>query len=93
MKATKQEYLDALLDAHYNPYSMKLLTELIGEYFALIEHMKETSLFDVLEYEKKFAATCVEPMKILAWDNEKLKKDVNKLRRKLGKDEKYKEKL
>lgn len=91
MKATKQDCLDALLDAHYNPHSMKLLTELIGEHFSLIEHMKETSLFDVLEYEKKFAATCVEPMRILALDNERLKKEINKLRRKLGKIEKYKE--
>lgn len=91
MLASKKDCLNAIQTAHSDPESVKLLETLVGEYFALIEHMKETSLYDVLEYEKRFASTCLEPMRIMASDNEQLKKEVNELRRELGKIEKYKE--
>ena len=91
MLASKQDCLDAIQTAHCNPESAKMLETLVGEYFSLIEHMKETSLYDVLEYEKRFANSYIEPMRIMAFDNERLKKEVNKLRRQLGKIEKYKE--
>mgnify|MGYP003290486891 CR=1 FL=1 len=59
---------------------------LIDEHFGMLEHMKETSLYDVYEYEEKF----VEPMRIFAIENERLKKEVNDLRKQLGLVKKYK---
>ena len=56
-------------------------------HFAMINHMKKTSLYDVFEYEEKL----VEPMEILVYDNEKLKKEVNDLRKQLGLSKKYRD--
>ena len=52
----------------------------------MIEHLKETSLYGVLEYESKL----VQPMEILVYENEKLRKEVNDLRKQLGLSKKYK---
>ena len=91
MLADKDDYMMALAKAHTDTKSFELMEALIDAYFSLIQHMKETSLYDVFEYEKRFANQYLEPMRILAHDNEKLKREVNKLRRELGKIEKYKE--
>ena len=91
INANMQNCLYTIQDANSNPDAAKLLESLVKKHFALLGHLAETSLYDVLEYEKRFANSCIEPMRILAWDNEKLKKEVNKLRRELGKIEKYKE--
>lgn len=91
MKANKVECLQALLKAHEDTESFNLIELLINEYFAIIEHMKETSLYDVYMYEEKFEKNSLEPMKMLAYDNEKLKKEINKLRREMGLSQKYKE--
>lgn len=86
----ENDYKKALLDIHNNPESLLLLNELIEEHFAMIEHMKKTSLYDVYMYENTITKTSIEPMKILAFDNEKLKKEVNELRKQLGLGKKYK---
>lgn len=91
MIASKDDCLMALAKAHKDPDSSKLVEALIEEYFAMMRHLKETSLYDVLEYEERFVKTSLEPMRILEHDNERLKKEVNALRRELGKIEKYKE--
>lgn len=93
MKATEQECLDAIDRVHYDSDAEKLLKMLVKEHFSMIAHMKETSLYDVYEYEDRLAKNCIEPMRMLAFDNERLKKEVNKLRRQLGKIEKYKENI
>ena len=49
--------------------------------------MKKISLWDVFEYEKRL----LDPMSILAHENQSLKKEVNDLRKQLGKIPKYKE--
>ena len=69
-----------------NEDSNKMLFQLINKYFGMIDHMKETSLYDVYEYENKFA----EPMRILVLENEDLKNEVNDLRKQLGLCKKYK---
>lgn len=87
MTEDKDIYLMALAKAHYDAESYKMIESLIKKHFAMIEHMKETSLFDVYMYEEKL----IQPIEILVYDNEKLKKEVNELRQRLGEDKKYKE--
>ena len=58
----------------------------LDDYFNLIARLKNTPLWDVLQYEKKLEA----PISILTADNERLKKENNKLLGKLKKTQKYK---
>ena len=85
------DYLDALSKVHEKAEAYDLIKSLINEHFAMLEHMKKTSLYDVYMYEKRFAKNNFEPMRILANENKDLKKEVNKLRQKLGLWNKYKE--
>ena len=87
MKYYEDDYLMALERAHKDPEAHKFVESLIKEHFATIQHMKETSLWDVFEYKKRLT----EPLKIFAHENQQLKKEVNDLRKKLGKIPKYKE--
>lgn len=57
----------------------------LDDYFNLIARLKNTPLWDVLQYEKKLEA----PISILTADNERLREEVNELLEKLGKTEKY----
>lgn len=91
MTLDKDDYLMALAKAHDDPDSYKRVESLVEKHFELMRHLNETSLYDVLEYEKRITNGTIEPMKILVYDNERLKKEVNKLRRELGKTQKYKE--
>lgn len=59
----------------------------LDNYFNLIARLKNTPLWDVLQYEKKLEA----PISILTADNERLREEVNELLEKLGKTEKYRE--
>mgnify|MGYP004520904797 CR=1 FL=1 len=61
--------------------------EVLDDYFALVEHLKSTLLWDVLTYEDRLES----PIRILAEDNERLKEENNELLKKLGKTEKYRE--
>ena len=87
MKVYENDYMIALEKAHEDAESFKLVESLIKEHFAMIRHMKKSSLYDVFEYEKRL----VQPMEILIYDNEKLKKEVNDLRKQLGLIKKYKD--
>ena len=87
MKAYENDYVIALEKAHEDVESFNMIESLIKEYFAMIRHMKETSLYDVYMYEERL----VQPIEILAYDNEKLKKEVNDLRKQLGLGKKYKD--
>lgn len=84
---TEREYLEALDNAHNDPEAYKIIERLITNHISTINHMKKTSLWDIFEYERGL----VEPMRIFAIENNDLKKEVNKLRKKLGMIEKYKE--
>ena len=59
----------------------------LDDYFNLIARLKNTPLWDVLQYEKKLEA----PISILTADNERLREEINELLEKLGKTEKYRE--
>ena len=88
-KTTEKEYLEAVKLVPYDSASCKLLESLIKDHFRMIRHMQETSLWDIYEYENRVAAGALEPMQFLAFENEQMKKEINKLRRKLGMCEKY----
>lgn len=87
----RDDYINALYKAHEDGISFNMVKSLIDKHFKMIEHMKKTSLYYVYEYEEKTAKAVLEPLQILAFENENLKKEVNKLRRELGRIEKYKE--
>lgn len=90
MEFEKEKYLHALRTSYKNAESYNMVESLIDSYFLMIRHMKETSLFDVLKYEERVTNASLEPMRILAYENEDLKREVNKLRKELGLCEKYK---
>lgn len=87
MKACEGDYMIALAKAHEDEKAYQMVESFIKKHFAMIEHMKKTSLYDVYEYESRLA----QPIEILAYDNEKLKKEVNDLRKQLGLGKKYKD--
>ena len=87
MKVYENDYIIALEKVHEDAEAFKLIESLIKEHFAMIRHMKETSLYDVYMYEERL----VQPIEILAYDNAKLKKEVNDLRKQLGLIKKYKD--
>ena len=92
MELTHFDYIRALNSAHEDPESYKIIETLISEHLAILNHMKHTSLWDVYCYEKNLTKATTSSMEILMYDNEKLKKEVNKLRRQLGLIEKYRRK-
>ena len=87
---TKNDYLRALHDVPYDPGARKILEDLIDEHLKMLNHMKKTSLWDVYQYEERLTKYTTNSLEILMYDNEKLKKEVNKLRKQLGLIEKYK---
>jgi len=89
IKANRKECLEALEKVHEDPEAFSLIESLIKEHFVMIEHMKKTALYDVFMYEERL----LEPMKMLVYDNEKLKKEINELRQNKGLGKKYKERL
>lgn len=93
IKATEKECMDALIavrDDPHAPSEFVLIESLIKDYFRMFDHMKATSLYDVYTYEREVAKALFDPMEMYAFDNARLKKEVNQLRRKLNMVEKYK---
>ena len=91
MEPTKNDYLRALHDVPYDPEARKMLEDLIDEHLKMLNHMKKTSLWNVYQYEEQLTKYTTNSLEILMYDNEKLKKEVNTLRKQLGLVEKYKE--
>lgn len=91
MEANKDQFLSALQKAHKDNDAFCMVADLISKHFAMIEHLKKTSLYDVYMYEERFAKNSLEPMRIITFENEKLKREVNNLRKRLGLCKKYKE--
>ena len=87
---SKFDYLVALDNAHVDPNSRKIIEELINQHLSMIKHMEHTSLWDVYEYEELLTKRLLEPLEMSHFENKRLKKEVNKLRQKLGMIEKYK---
>ena len=84
---TRLDYIIALDNVTVDPNSRKIIENLIDKHLNTLEHLRKTSLWDIFEYEKRL----LQPFEIIAYDNVKLKKEVNQLRKKLGLIEKYKE--
>ena len=89
-KVNKAECLDALSKSSEEKASFELIEAVINDYFAMLEHMKETSLYDVFMYEMNITKGSLEALKILTYENEKMKKEINTLRKELGLTDKYK---
>lgn len=75
------------------PEEHELLQSLVNDIHNIFMHMRRTSLFDVYVYEERITNAVLTPMDILKHENQKLKKEVNGLRKQLGKIEKYKEEV
>lgn len=88
-EVTRDEVLLALAKAYRDPEAYELVVSTIDEHFRMLTHMKKTSLWDVYQYEEQLTKYTTNSMEILMYDNEKLKKEVNKLRKQLGMIEKY----
>lgn len=88
-KLYEDDYINALKKAHEDESAFQIIETFIKNHFALIEHMKETSLYDVYMYEERITKNSVEPMEIIVYENEKLKKEVNFLREQLKLCKKY----
>lgn len=88
---TRDEYIDALKKANEDKDAFLLVKQLINSHFAMIEHMKNTSLYDVYMYEKRITESYYGQVEIIVNENKYLKKEVNDLRKKLGLTVKYKE--
>ena len=86
----KEKYLEALQNANENPEAYQLIEQLINKHFAMVDHMKETSLYDVFTYEERITNALTDATKIVAYENKNLKKEVNDLRKQLGLCKKYK---
>ena len=70
---------------NYGMFCRDELKSLIDDYFSIVDHLKQTSLWDVLTYEDRLES----PLRLLEADNERLKKENNNLLRKLKQVEKY----
>ncbi len=66
-----------------------LLNELIDKYFEMVEHMKRTSIWDILLYEKDVVRETNGWLEDIIVQNNELKKEVNELRKKLKMSKKY----
>ena len=86
---SKTDCTNALSSLDGEPENKEIVENIIDEYFRTMEHMKETSLYDVYMYETNLVKGVTIPMKILANENSKLKEEVNQLRKKLKMSEKY----
>lgn len=85
MLTSKVMYKNALSKAHEDRESYDIVNALIDEYFAVMDHMKATSLYDVFMYEKR----TTESFALIATQNDDLKQEVNELRKRLGLGKKY----
>lgn len=70
---------------NYGMFCRDELKSLIDDYFSIVDHLKQTPLWDVLTYEDRLES----PVRILTTDNERLKKENKELLRKLKRAEKY----
>ena len=70
---------------NYGMFCRDELKSLIDDYFSIVDHLKQTSLWDILTYEDRLES----PIRILTADNERLKKENNELLCKLKQSENY----
>lgn len=66
-----------------------IFNELIDKYFEMTDHMKKTSIWDILLYEKDVIRETNGWLEDIIVQNNELKKEVNELRKKLEMTKKY----
>ena len=86
---SKELCKDALNRLEGSGASHFLLNELIDKYFEMVEHMKRTSIWDILLYEKDVVRETNGWLEDIIVQNNELKKEVNELRKKLKMSKKY----
>ena len=86
----RDDYLEALTRVHEDKEDYEKIESLINMHFDMIRHLKETSLYDILEYENRLTKTFTEPFKLVSDQNNELKKEINDLRKNKGLVKKYK---
>lgn len=66
-----------------------VIERLIKDYYNMIEHLKSTKLYDVILFEESSIKYIKDSTSELYYENEKLKKEINELRKKNGLCKKY----
>lgn len=87
---SREMYLSILQRLNGNEDDIYKLKKIINCHFDMINFMKEFTLYDVFSYERKMPNMMKESMKMVLDQNAELKAEVNTLRKKVGKIEKYK---
>lgn len=87
---SREMYLSILQRLNGNEDDIYKLKKFINCHFDMINFMKEFTLYDVFSYERKIPNMMKESMKMVLDQNAELKAEVNTLRKKVGKIEKYK---
>lgn len=87
---SREMYLSILRRLNGNEDDIYKLKKIINCHFDMINFMKEFTLYDVFSYERKMPNMMKESMKMVLDQNAELKAEVNTLRKKVGKIEKYK---
>lgn len=67
-----------------------VMKRLIKDYYNIIEHLKNTKLYDVILFEESSTKFIKDSTSDLYYENEKLKKEINELRQNKGLCKKYK---
>ena len=67
-----------------------VVERLIKDYYNMIEHLKNTKLYDVILFEESSLKFIKDSTSDLYYENEKLKKEINELRQNKGLGKKYK---
>lgn len=67
-----------------------VIERLIKDYYNMIEHLKNTKLYDVILFEESSIKLIKDSASELYYENEKLKKEINELRQNKGLCKKYK---
>ena len=86
---SKELCKDALERLQGSEAAHLLFDELIDRYFEMVDHMKRTSIWDILLYEKDVIRETNGWIENIIVENNELKKEVNELRKKLKMDKKY----
>ena len=86
---SKELCKDALNRLEGSETAHLIFNELIDKYFEMVDHMKRTSIWDILLYEKDVLRETNGWLEDIIVQNNELKKEVNELRKKLEMTKKY----
>ena len=90
MEISEQMCKNAVEHLEGNSQAINIINKLIDEHFDMVDHMKRTSIWDILLYEKDVVRETNGWLEDIIVQNNELKKEVNELRKKLKMSKKYK---